>query len=56
MKISLLATQGVFHSALLIIGNHLDILFRCTKFRPTMELTNSRQLFWRRGLFTREKI
>jgi hypothetical protein len=56
MKISLLATQGVFHSALLLISNRLDILFRFTKFRPTMEDTNSRQLFWRRGLFTREKI
>jgi hypothetical protein len=56
MKISLLASRGVFHSELLILSNGLDILFRFTKFRPTMEDTNSRQLFWRRGLFTREKI
>jgi hypothetical protein len=39
MKIFLVAPQGVFHSELQIVSNRLDILFRSTKFRPTMEDT-----------------
>jgi hypothetical protein len=49
MKISLLAAQGVFHSELLIISNRLDILFRSTKFRPTMEDTELQAMVLEEG-------
>ena len=49
MRISPLASEEVFHSELLIISNRLDILFRSTKFRPTIKDTELQEAVLEEG-------